>query len=193
MPKQSLAIPETAVLSDAEIDQIHAEHDTFDQIEAELCFMGFKPLERPQIDCPVLTPDLLSTVDLKEYTIVFSKFNSWYNYAHNTLARLKAQLIGIEAEKGKLGRRLKSEYYKVDRSYTKEALNNVVESHPRIEELSLEAQKLEQWIVLTTSQSEGLERDLRTISRQIELIKLDIEKTRGDHNMPYRQGQTHRR
>lgn len=184
-----LVIPDHIGISDHELAEIQQQHDTFDDVELTLSKLGFNPIEKPQRQCPKLTAEILATVNTVEYSSAYTQFNSWHSYAHNTLARLKAYRLQISREMDDIARRIRMASYKTKgagKGPSKEQLSDLVESNPRYMELDLTKLKLDQQIMLTESQVDSLERDLRLISRQIELLRMDHENGRTEHNIPNR-------
>lgn len=181
-----LVIPDLIGLTDTELDEIARQHDTFDEVETELTKWGFSPMEKPRYQCPELTPEVLATVNMTQYSSTYTQFNAWYGYAHNTLARLKAVRLGIEREMNTIGRGMRMAMHKqkaAGTKLTKEYLEDLVESNPRYSQLALEEQKLDQQVMLVESQVNSLERDLRLISRQVELLRMEHDNGRIDSNM----------
>lgn len=184
-----LALPDFIGINDTELEELKEKHDTFDEVELTMTRLGFNPKEKPRYQCPELTPEILATVNMQQYSSTYTQFNSWHSYAHNVLARLKAHRLGIEHEMSSIGRHIRMSAHKnkgAGKGPSKDYLADLVESNPRYAQLSLEKQKLDQQVTLTESNVDSLERDLRLISRQVELLRMEHDAGMVGSNLPQR-------
>lgn len=166
-----LRIPSIVGPGAEEEEGTHNKWDTFDDVELEMTMMGFPPVPMPSYTCPELTSDMLTTANSKKYTETYQQMESWFNYAANTLARMKALQLQIANEMNKIGRLVK-EGAPVDDKGKKPSVGtliDMVENHPRYEELKLEDQKWEQKKQILQSHVVRLEKDLKLLSRQVEI------------------------
>ena len=174
--------------------QIHEKWDTYDEIDESLQGRGFEEGRRPGGEFPNLTSEDLTSIDSKQYTSRYVEFLSWWRYAGETLATIKAQMLQIENEMSEIETETKKDMRNLAESKTKkptaDEVTTAVESQPRYKDLKLLKQRAEQSRLLMDTRLEYLERSLRLISRQVEIRRLDLEQGKVEHNMPMR-GQSH--
>lgn len=172
-----LRLPDAVGPGEQDLGAISRIWDTFDEMELEVTKMGFPPVPKPAYQCPELTADMLTTASAADYTSTYQRMESWHNYAHNTLARIKALQLGIANEMNKLGRLVRDGAPKDDKGKKLPAgtLTDMVENHPRYEELKLLDQEWEQKKIMLQSHVVRLEKDLKLMSRQVEIRRQDTE------------------
>ena len=164
--------------------------DTFDEVELEMTRMGFPPIPMPNFGCPELTADLLTTPNASQYTTAYQQMEGWHNYAINTLARMKALQLQIANEMSKIERLVKDGAKPTPpaKKLTVDQLKDMVENHPRYEELKIEDQEWEQKKIILQSHCTRLEKDLKLLSRQVEIRRQDWEGGGGGKGVPSGRG-----
>jgi hypothetical protein len=159
-------------------------------MELTLTRMGFPPVEQPSHSRPVLTPEILTTPDSRQYTEVYWRLEAWHDYAFNTMARIKAILVQVANEKNQIERSIRKDAAQpsadgeAKEKLSKQEMDDLIAEHPRYHELSYEEQKLEQQKILLQSHVESLERDLKLVSRQVEIRRQDIDQGKRATNLP---------
>jgi hypothetical protein len=170
--------------------QIEASWNTFEDMELALSQMGFPPVEKPNFNIPQLTPEVLTSPDSKKYTEIYWQIEAWHTYAFNTMARIKAILVQIVNEQNKIERVIRKEEAQPNADgsskpkQTKTQLDDLIANTPRYEELTYEKQKLDQQKQLMQSYVDSLDRDLKLVSRQVEIRRQDIDHGRRATNLP---------
>lgn len=186
----SLVTPTLVTTLAYEESQLREQWDTFDSVELELTKRGFSPIEQPKIIKPVITPDIIRTVDQNLYSDIYNALRAWYEYASNTLARIQSVMLSIKNEKKEYERVAKKSIIKdaIARGATKrpskEVLKEMVEDTPRYRDLSIEEQKYEQQEILMTSYAKSLFSDMSFISRNVEIRKQDYFAGRSQADQP---------
>lgn len=185
-----LRLPAAVGPGDLDAQLMTQSWNTFDDVELELTLMGFPPLEQPKHARPQLTLEILATPNSREYTDLYLKVEAWHNFAFNTMARIKAILIGYENEQNEIARGIRKEFAAPDPSGGKKAkvnkssIEDTIAEHPRFRELTFEMQKWEQKKIILQSHVDSLDRDLKMVSRQVEIRRQDIDNGRRGSNMP---------
>lgn len=172
-------------------EDVHNKWSSFESVEAELSYMGFPPVEKPPYSCPNLTPEMLTEATDKQYTAIFVQLGEWYGYVTNVHARIKAILIQIDNELGDLESRLREgtvQASKIEgrKKPTLQEIADTIKKDPRILELTLQKQHHEQKKLLLQSYVGQLERNLKIVSRQVEIRRQDLEHHQVANNMPTR-------
>jgi len=170
---------------------IHDEWDTFDQIELKMTQMGFDVIDKPQVSCPEITTELLTTANGHAYTEAYAAVQAWYNYAYHTMSRLDAMLIQVENERGDIDQSLRDDAQNTKvtgssgrlRAMKPEEIKGMIAGNPRYRELIMEKQLLDQQKLLLDGHLKRFGRGLKLLSRQIELRKEDRGYTHGNNNL----------
>jgi hypothetical protein len=162
-----------------------------DEAEFEIHHMGFPRLQRPTYTCPALDPKALSQMSLVQYAETHLRYVGWMNFAENNLAYVKSMLIGVKRQMEEVLNLMKikaatTKNPNTGKPFSIDDRKVIAESSPRYIELLRERTKLESMKELVESQFSGLKETAATISRHIELKKLEIESMRTNHNMPGR-------
>lgn len=149
--------------------------------------MGYVPLNAPQYACPVLTAEMLTTADWKEYTINYAWFKSWWDFYREKLAEISAfvlqyknMLLIIETATRKTQRELANA---INEKLTAERLKERVLENPEYQDTLLELQRWQQAKEMVEAKFESLDKSMAMLSRQIEIRKLDLEQTNISGNL----------
>ncbi len=173
--------------SRAQVSSIEKEWDTYASVEATLERLGIPEMKHPDSAMPMLTEEMLTTQDNKSYTGTFCQFQNWTAYVASLLATSEAKLM----QYGKMLKAIKAQSREsatagVTRKITKEEMMERIEStaeYRKIERKQLEEEQLREKLKAAHSH---LESCMRTISRQVELRKLEVEQLKLESNMPRR-------
>jgi hypothetical protein len=172
-----LFLPDAVGPGQTKEEFIHSKWDTFDEMELILAQAGFAPVEKPIFSQPRLTTEVLTTPDSHRYSEIYLQIEAWHNYAYNYKSRLQALQVGFENEMNEIERDVRTTAMAATRAkkLSAIALKDTVEANPRYGELKIEHQKLEQQRLLMQSHVDSLERDLKLVSRQVEIRRQDID------------------
>ncbi len=141
------------------------------------------PVE-PQFDCPELTAGDLTTPDSREYTERYAQINSWFGYLSEVTARYTAQLREVEAEMEDIESNIRDRMRKQSTRTTgrgvpkppgTEEMKDAVNLDPRYLELKTKQLYLQQARGLLQARVDRIERDLKLISRQVEIRRQEFD------------------
>lgn len=186
---EGLILPATVGPSEAVQAQIRERWDTFDMNELEMSRLGFHPREKPALNNPDVTPDVLNDPNSRSYNDVFAMKQAWLTYATNIANRIKAYHLGIMREMNELEKIIRISVIQATppnkKRPSKDQIKDVVESHPRYLELMMEQHKNEQQALIIKSHVDSLEADVKLLSRAVETRRQDWEAGRmtGNRNM----------
>lgn len=189
-----LQTPTSIGISMTELEQILVKFDTQGSVEADLKTMGLTEPPKPLFELPEITPEMLSTTDDREYTTVYAQQLSWQNYVSPILAKVTSGLLQAENQMKLVGARIKKRLREQNKLRTKEDklkeddIEVEVLNDPIYQEAMLEAQKLKQYKLSLETCHEIAGRNMRVISRQIEIRKLSVEEQQRENNLPFRGG-----
>lgn len=170
--------------------------DTIDDQLADMHMKGFISRDAPTFACPEITADMLTTTDSKSYTETYAHLNAWFGYVSEIYAQVQASVLQfknmrdiLEAEGRKVSRALagdEGDGVKKTKGPTKEELNDRLLLNPEYQDVMLKLQRYQQSELLFKAKVDSIDRSLRTISRQVEIRRLDQEQNRTGGNMPGR-------
>lgn len=196
MSNPGLQIPDTMGVEGVFIGQqkqqeIRNKWYTSTAVEQEVSSWGFPPLGHPGVHMPIITPDLLSGPDTNRYTEVYQQVSAWLSYAENQQARLKARILEVKNEMGRVEIEIKNAALHIakqqrEKRPSKEILDGLYKANDRWQDLLLELQREEQKKLHMDSHVARLERDWKLLSRQIEIRKEETTANRVGNNMGYR-------
>lgn len=190
-----LNIPVSVGIPEDEQKQIAAKWDTLESVVDAMNRWGFPEATDPQVPYPQITPELLSTSDLKMYTVLYTSQLRWFNYAAKLLARVEAELLQVTNEMTDIGARTKQQFRSANQGMAKKdqvsetEIKDQLLTHPRFSSLKLRQQELEQFKIELKASVEELESGMKVISRQVEIRKEEANAGRNDNNMPRRAGE----
>lgn len=170
--------------------ETHNRWDTIDSVNAQLKTWGMHNNVEPDLECPQITAKLLTTTDIKEYSTLFAGQLRWYNYAVRLLASVRAGLLQVTNQMKDIARARRRELRATNNALPKpekmtvEDLNDAVESDPHYIDLKIQHQTIEQFRMQLDAWAEELDRNLQTVSRQIENRKAEGTAGLREQNMP---------
>lgn len=167
----------------AQQQAIHNEWDTFDKNEAFLARMGFPPLAQPEVSCPQVTDEILTTADDKLYTETYAALVSWRNYCQNLYSRIEAKAMDVVDELKVLAIDLKrgaklAASSTGDKKPTKDELDEMLWLDPRYKELKRLEHDFAQQLRLLRPQVDSLNKGVDLMSRQVEIRRQELTKAR---------------
>jgi hypothetical protein len=164
--------------------------DTLERVINTVGNWGLAEAETPKVDCPTVSPEMLLTPDVKQYTTMYTAFLHWFNYANKLKARIIAELLQFENEMDDIAaatrKALREQGNILPKKLTAKDIDDEVNTTPRYRELKIRAQELEQLKAEMDARCEELERSLRVVSRNIEVRKEEMGDGRKGENMPGR-------
>jgi hypothetical protein len=167
--------------------------NTLPDVEEHLKELKVPDLTEPTVEPPNITAELLLTPNPKEYTVMFASARVWYGYATRLLARTNAALLEVTNQIANLEPELRKKLRDHNRLIPKDQrmsvgeLDDEVAVDKDLQGLKLTEQKLKQYKLELTAWHEDLDRQLKLVSRQVEIRREDNAGGRNEQNMPGRQ------
>ena len=186
----SLSLPADVGISDVEIKTIQSEWGTLDRVNKKLAEWGMHNNPVPDVEYPPVTAEALMNPSGAAYTVVFAAQLRWYNYATRLLAEVRAAILEIENAMDDIATTRRSALRKLNdgirrtEKLSAQDVTDMVNMDPNYRDLKLQLQPLEQMRIKLDAWTEGLDRSLKTVSRQIENRKTEFEGGRREGNMP---------
>lgn len=185
-----LSLPKDVGVSESTAKEVEDRWNTINRVNKKLQELGMQANEEPEISCPNVTAEALTTPDAQQYTVIYTAQLRWYNYSIRMLAGVKAlklqvdnEMSDIESERRTMFRELdegKKDKEKMSATEMKDRINQ----DPHYRGLKMQAQELEQHEIHVKAWAESLERNLAVVSRQIELRKLEMQGGGREANIP---------
>lgn len=170
-------------------------YETLEDVEKFLAARGFVvPVAPPPYPQPEVSADQLTTDFNRDYTTLFAQQLGWVNYTGPILARVKAALIQLEnaisdiETRIRIDLRAKNKLLSREERLSEQDIADTIQQDPDHKILSIERQKFDQQRLLLDSFLDRMERNMKVISRQIELRKLEMGGEVHENNMPARGG-----
>lgn len=154
------------------------------------------PVE-PKSAYPELGTDELTTADSHAYTDTFAKLSSWFGYLTEVKARHDAKLLGIKAEMEDIETTIRERLRKTNSRETAKGkpkppsaleMSDAIAKDTRYTELAVDRLFQEEVLLILNARIEKCERELRLISRQVEIRRLDFEQANRGSNIQGRGG-----
>ena len=169
-----LHLPKDIGLSTDVTQTIENRWNTIGAVDDRLRSWGMHVNDLPNIECPVVTTEALVTTDIKEYTTIFSAQLRWYNYVTRLLAEVRAIILQVDNEMGDIAAAKRTHFRslgegkkKSERMSAQEMEDHILQD-PYYRQLKLQHQELEQQRMKIDAWGDSLDRNLKTVSRQIE-------------------------
>lgn len=196
MNQGGLHIPGPMGVGRSQEQQIHQTWSTFDEMELLLVrSYGVHPPEQPKSEIPRITARILTDADNREFSQIFANFGEWYGFITALYGRVQALLVEVNNEMSDLevqNRQAILQAWKKAGGNKKDKPTIVEMSdynamQPRVRELKFLFQKWEQQRLMLAPRKEQLYRDMKILSRQVEIRGQEIERNRLGGNMAGRQ------
>lgn len=193
IPQGGLQLPDMiASVGAAKEAAIHSNWDTYalakDHVEMEL---GFPPPAEPQVSPPNITLQDLEA-NGKDYTDRYLALLHWFNYAQEKEAEAESWIIQFENEMKQIAATMREAMRersgKTNRAGERKAppaaeMEDKIRLNERYLELNTQLQYHTHVKKLVQAKREGFEAKLKLMSRQVEIKRLDYEKTNRGGNM----------
>jgi hypothetical protein len=189
-PQTGLQLPKDVGVSQTTADAVANEWDTLPYVDERLKGQGMRPNIEPDVQYIPVTAEQLMVPDVKMYTTTYASHLRWYNYVVRLLADVRAELLQVENQKGDIERVKRSHFRTVNEGRKKtdrmsvQEMADVIEDDPTYHILKIRQQELEQLKLKVTAWSEEMDRNLKTISRQIENRRAEVQGGNRENNMP---------
>jgi len=186
----NLPDPKEIGISEREARAKENAWSTIERVRARMTAWGIGDNPEPRIECPEVTAQTLLTPDIKEYSTVFAAQLQWYNYTSRLLADCRAVLLEVENAMSDIASSQRQQFRKQNEKAAKadkipvNEMNDLIEQDPTYRELKMQQQIIEQERILLSAKTDTLERNLKTISRQIENRKAEAAGGNRAANMP---------
>lgn len=186
----TLPAPKDVGISESEARATENAWSTIDKVRARMTAFGLAENPEPRIECPDVTAELLLTTDIREYTMVFAAQLRWYNYTVRLLADVRSVLLEVDNAMSDIASSQRQKFRKMNESAPKSdkiAVNEMddrIDQDPTYKTLKLQKQQLDQERILLDAKADTLERNLKTVSRQIENRKAEASAGNREANMP---------
>jgi hypothetical protein len=194
MPREphtgALHLPKDIGLAQSTAQAIENQWNTITTVDARLKAQGIHANDTPNIECPPVTTEALVTTDIKEYTTVFSQQLRWYNYVTRLVADVRAILLQVSNEMDAIEAAKRIHFRQVNEGKAKSdkmsagEMEDLILQDPHYRDLKLQKQELEQQRIKLDAWCESLDRNLKTVSRQIENRKAEANGGNREANMP---------
>lgn len=154
------------------------------------------PVE-PRSAYPELGTEELTTADSHAYTDTFAKLSQWFGYLTEVKARHDAKLLGIKAEMDDIETTIRDRLRNTKSRETAKGkpkppsaleMSDAIAKDTRYMELSVEKLFQEEVLLILNARIEKCERELRLISRQVEIRRLDFDLATRNSNIQGRGG-----
>ena len=195
MSQGGLHIPGSLGIGRSQEEQIHQSWSTFDEMELLLVrAYGIHPVEQPNCSVPRITASLLTDASNREFSQIYANFGEWYGFITALYGRVQAKIVEIDNEMSDLvvqnRQRLLDAWRQAGGNKrdkpTVQQMSDYNDLQPRVRDLKFEHQKWEQQRLMLQPRKEQLYRDMKIISRQVEIRGQELERNRTGSNMPGR-------
>jgi len=192
MNSGGLKVPNMVGLGEAEQQQAHSEWSTFEDVDIQLMRDGIMQVEKPTVDCPRLDKEQLTTLDEHRYGTIYSALMSWFAYMSDILARTKAKQLEVENEMAYVSASMKLGAIAAAQSANEKKpsdvlLKDMIIVDPRYKALGIQLQNITQMRQVLEPQVVLLDHNLKMVSRQIELKRIEMEKQRIGNAIAFRE------
>jgi hypothetical protein len=184
-----LATPVSLGVSMTELEAILEKFNTQPSVDEDLKKMGLHKPSQPNTTLAEVTGEMLSTTDERAYTDMYANQLAWFNYLTPTLAEIISGLLQAENQMKLIDARIRKRLKETNKLRPKEErlkeaeMDVEVLDDPIYQEALLEAQKLKQYKLSLEAISDIASRNMKVISRQIEIRRLALEGQFGENGM----------
>lgn len=168
--------------------KFHAACESLDEVLVELMKEGFHPVTRPNYAPPILDPQWLDALTPERYYLLVAQLDAWKTYAQSLMNTIDGGIEEVDTETKLLAPAIKKSIRaQPGRKPSEEAIKDEVLTNPRYQELLLRRQRLVQKRKLVEPHFDRYGRNLRQLSRALELRRQELEHAnKGDASGPRR-------
>lgn len=176
--------------------EVHEQWTTLPSIQEELGGHGFTPLPAPTFAYPgTVSPEQLTNQNNTLYSTLYAEHLAWYNYTAEIVALIRATLVELENEMDDIASRIRRDEREKNKRQTVrdnrlsgDDIRDLILQEPRYRSLLQDKQRYDQKKLLMEAKLDAMDRNLRVLSRQVEIRKTELERTQTGSNMPGRGG-----
>jgi hypothetical protein len=164
---------------------IEGEWNTLGNVDARLHMKGIHPLVVPDVQYAEVTAEAMLTADWREFSTTFSAQMRWVNYVVRLLAEVRAYLLQVDNEMDDI-ERMKRRDFRMRPKHEKMTaieMEDYIHLDPHYRDLKLLKQELEQERIKIDAWYQALDRSCKTVSRQIENRKAELQGGARESNM----------
>lgn len=176
-----LAVPSNIGVGSQELQVILSRFQTLGGVESDLQHQGISmALDPPQFPLPRITAEILSNINTSDYTRVYSEVLAWFNFITPLHAQVRAALVESENKLSIVEETMRKRLRQQNRLVSKEArqpndeITSEVITDPTYQNILLEVQVQKQRKLELEAYVEICERNMRVISRQVEIKKIEM-------------------
>ena len=164
--------------------QLHATWETLDDVIIETLKEGFETITRPQYAPPILHPQWLDDLTPERYHLMVAGLSAWKTYTQSLLNTLDCGIVECDNEMKVLAPSIKQNIrlQAKQNQMTKPAekvIDDLVLTNPRYIELMRRKQTLVQKRKLVEPHFDRYGRELRVLSRALEMRRQELEQAGG--------------
>jgi hypothetical protein len=185
-----LHLPKDIGVATSTVREIETRWNTISKVDEWLQQHGFAHNPVPEVVCPIVSAEALMNPDVQQFTVVFSAQLRWYNYVTRLHADVRAVLLQVENEMSdietakRIHFRQRDEGKKDKDKMAATEMKDLISQDPHYRELRLLQQELQQQNIKLAAWCESLDRNLKTVSRQIENRRAESQNAQREANMP---------
>ncbi len=159
--------------------QLHEKLETLDVMMLEVMKEGFMPSSRPAYAPPIIDAAWLTELTPARYHELTTQLSAWKTYAEELINTVKCGLEECETELKLLTPAIKKRIREVaelnrEKKPSEDTIKDAVLTDPRFIEITRREQMLTQKLLLVEPHAERYGRDLRIISRALEMRRQEL-------------------
>lgn len=189
-PHRGLTVPTNISLSRTEVNALLERFATLSEVEKVLAERGFPTQsDRPVYSIPVITAEVLNDIDSRAYNEVYAQQLGWYNYITPLYADAKAALLQAQNQLDLVEASVTKRIMEVNKTKTKTEKLTAAEVKvevavdPIYQDALLEVQHRKQHELKLGAFVDIVERNMRVVSRVIEMKKIEFDSNNRESNM----------
>lgn len=188
-PMGGLQVPKNIGISSKEMTDILTTFSTQEEVEKGLAEMGIVDKPKPLFGIDDITAEILTTTDSREYTTVYARQLAWYNYISPIYAKACSGLIEAENKLTLIEANIRKVVIETNKLRAKEdrlnaeGINTEVLNDETYQGVLLEVQKMKQYKLRLEAFMENVGRNMKVLSRQVEIKKVEIEGNQREGNL----------
>lgn len=170
--------------------QLHDSWQTLDDILVMTIKEGFMPVDRPQYAPPVLQPEQLDNLTPEAYHLLVAQLSAWKTYSQSILATLECGIEEYDNEMEQVAAAIRAQIRKDaasrdEKKPPEDAIKDEVRINPRYNELVKTRQTLIQKKKVIETYLDRFGRELRILSRALEMRRQELETGSGEAGNNY--------
>jgi hypothetical protein len=183
-----LIVPVGLGVARSKLREIINRFTTQEQVLADLANAGIHNPKQPEFQLPEVTVDAL-TGDSRSYTELFAKQLAWFNYLTQAYAVAKIALLEATNIVTLVENMIRDSLVEENKLLPKEQKMSAKEleakilTHPDYIEALHELQIMTQYKIRLEAQVEVADRNMKVISREVEIKKIESEGAAREHNI----------